>query len=207
MTMPQNLPRRAHPDEVKLEAAGKGLPWFEHLISRFWILPRFSRKMSWESCDQQFDRESKRILTIYQLIPEQDRDVRVLVPRLRGLEDSSRFWSAAMVLEHLVIVGTQMATVISELSQGRTPQGKADVAKVKPLGNMSTDEAMSQFEAFVAAKYHDIRQKITNQDSQTRFEHPWFGPITARQWHWLIGSHHYIHRKQLEQIVKGLNEK
>ncbi|MBX3389322.1 MAG: hypothetical protein KF691_07680 [Phycisphaeraceae bacterium] len=40
---------------------------------------------------------------------------RVLIPRLRGLEDSSRYWSVWMMLDHLRIVNSQVAMVIASL--------------------------------------------------------------------------------------------
>ncbi len=200
----KTLPRRATPNEVKLEAPGKGLPWLEHLVARYWILPRASKKVSWKACEMQFNRETQKILEIYHSIPELDLSTCILVPRLQGLEDSSRYWSAAMVLEHLVIVGSQIAKVIVELTHKRIPQGEANIARVKPLGILTAPKAEAQYEAFAITEMNQRRAQIGDQNSLTRFVHPWFGPITARQWNWLMGSHQYIHRKQLEQIAKGL---
>ena len=43
---------------------------------------------------------------------------RVLVKAPMGMEDSSRYWSAAMVLEHLIEVGSRIAVGIVELTHG-----------------------------------------------------------------------------------------
>ena len=40
----------------------------------------------------------------------------VLVPPQIGLEDSSRFYSYAMVLEHLTIIGNAIGRIVVELS-------------------------------------------------------------------------------------------
>jgi hypothetical protein len=51
-----------------------------------------------------------------------------------GIEDSSRYWSAAMVLEHLIEVGSRIATGVVELTHGQAASVKADIADVKPKG-------------------------------------------------------------------------
>jgi len=51
-----------------------------------------------------------RILKEAGSVAEGKRDRRVLVPRMRGIEDSSRFWSVNETLEHLLITGLAMRT-------------------------------------------------------------------------------------------------
>ena len=47
---------------------------------------------------------------------------RVLVKAPMGIEDSSRYWSASMVLEHLIEVGSRIAVGIVELTHGLQSQ-------------------------------------------------------------------------------------
>ena len=103
--------------------------------------------MSWEDVDALLERESERVLKVHANFSDTAKTQPVLVERLKGLEDSSRFWSPNMVLEHLVIVGQQMLVAIVELGNGRIPNGKADVAAVKPKGIDGVLVAQ-QFESF-----------------------------------------------------------
>ena len=195
MTAPR-LPAAA---PIPLAEPGAGLPFLEGLISRYWLLPRSAKRMTWQDVDAMIEREGAKVLRVYEALKTEDRTTQVLVPRQRGLEDSSRYWSPAMVLEHLVEVGTQMQRVIIDLSHGRIPPGKADIAAVKPKGANShvTD---ASFRELYAQQTSYLAREVGNQDSPSRFVHPWFGAITARQWHWLMGTHTYIHRKQIEAV-------
>src|SRR5690348_12968982 len=57
---------------------------------------------------------------------------RVLIKRPRGLEDSSRYWSVLMTLDHLRIVNFGVATTIRELLAGRRPRQTVSTAALKP---------------------------------------------------------------------------
>src|SRR5690349_10123961 len=117
----------------KLAPPGAGLPFFEALIVRLVYPPIFSRS-SWDESLQRFDQEGRRILEAVRGQNDEKLARPVLIKRIRGIEDSSRHWSAAMTMEHLMIVGNRMAFVIKALSHGRTLPGKVDTASVKPKG-------------------------------------------------------------------------
>lgn len=57
---------------------------------------------------------------------------RVLAPRLTGLEDSSRYWSPFMVVEHLVIVDDNMLGILADLVAGRRHPAPARIEDFKP---------------------------------------------------------------------------
>ncbi len=187
---------------IRLDRPGAGLPFWQALIARYWIVPRYAKQMSWEAVDRFFTTETNKILAAYGTLSPEQRTVPVLVPRLQGLEDSSRFWSPAMVLEHLVIVGSGMQNIIIELSHGRAPEGKADTAAVKPLGGVAEQEMQQKFQDFCGSVLKILKEKVADQEAASTFPHPWFGPLTARKWHWLLASHMRIHRKQLEEICR-----
>lgn len=56
----------------------------------------------------------------------------MLIERVRGLEDSSRYWSVWMTLDHLRIMNSRLGKVITSLAKGVIPPGKASTANVKP---------------------------------------------------------------------------
>jgi len=128
--------------------------------------------------------------------------MRVLVPRLRGLEDSSRWWSAWMTLDHLRIVNSQIAQVIAALGEGRVPPGQASTAAVKPSADASA-EVQAAFEASCDA-VERAAAGLRQPRSTARFTHPWFGPLDTAGWHAMAGMHMGIHRAQLEAIVRAL---
>jgi hypothetical protein len=83
---------------------------------------------------------------------------RVLIPRIRGLEDSSRYWSVWMTLDHLRIVHESLAHLIRELVREVTPPGAASTAAVKPYADEfgSDDIAGERFGGRLVA--HAIRE-------------------------------------------------
>jgi hypothetical protein len=128
----------------------------------------------------------------------------VRIPRPRGIEDSSRNWSAAMVLEHLVIVNLGIAAVISALCSGDDDEELAVVRieEVKP----SEDAGLEQIERLKKAAeiYAGTLRREGSLRTQARHPHPWFGPLDARRWHALAAVHMGLHRRQIERIVQRL---
>jgi hypothetical protein len=128
--------------------------------------------------------------------------VRVLIRRPPGLEDSSRYWSVWMTLDHLRIVNSEMARVIGALTKGQQPAGQASTAAVKPSLEVSAavvtgyEESCDALLAVVAA--------APELKTAVRFAHPWFGPLDAAGWHALAAGHMGIHRVQIERILAGL---
>ena len=120
-----------------------------------------------------------------------------------GIEDSSRYWSAAMVLEHLIEVGSRIAVGIVELTQGNPVTVKVDIADVKPKGGKGV-QIIEDFQQFVGDYASMISKDVGDRQCKARHPHPWFGELTAHQWACLGAVHQTIHRKQLERIVAGL---
>ncbi len=186
-----------------LAAPGKGLPFLEHLIARYYALPKFWRASTWESALQLHERQGQKILALAKPLSEEQMQKRVLVHGIRGIEDSSRFWSVGMTIEHLIIVGNEMLDGMVLLSQGKVPNKVASIAAVKPKGENADRSIIAAYETFLN-KYRDVLASgLQNRDSKTRFRHPWFGLMTAFQWHCLAAVHTHLHRKQIEAILKG----
>ena len=188
----------------KLERPGAGLPWFETLVAKYWFVFRLSKKMSWDEVDQWFVSEGEKILKLAHTLNAEQLQEKVLIPRITGIEDSSRFWSVAMTLEHLMIVGQGMFLIASTLSRGEKVNFEVDVAKVKPLEKISGAEACAIFEGFMKDMKAKLKTEIKDRDSTTSHKHPWFNQLTARHWHWLMASHQQNHRRQIKLIIKGL---
>lgn len=190
----------------RLAAPGAGLPLWEKYFARYVLLPMAFRRLTWEGADILFERQGRRLLMATAQMSPARLQRRVLIPRIRGIEDSSRNWSPGMVLEHLIIVGTQMMNCVVTLSRGDTPAGRADVAAVKPKGVYGA-HAPAAFEEFLAEYAATLREKVRERDSRARFGHPWFGKLDARQWHALAAIHQRIHRQQMDRIVARYSQR
>ena len=182
-------------DSPQLAAPGAGLPNFELWIARGLFSFR-ALTSSVETIDKLLLHEQSVIKDLVQKCPAHRLNERVLIPRPRGLEDSSRYWSVLMTLEHLRLVNLFCVLVIRELSQGRVPTGKASTADVKPSPDVTESVISADVRAAVA--------EAKNLDDSARFPHPWFGPISARRWHVLAAVHLGLHRGQIESIIKLL---
>ena len=188
-------------ESPKLAAPGAGLPGVELQIARILFALR-----AWthgrQRIDALFQKERALVAELVRSCPAGRLGERVLIPRPRGLEDSSRHWSVLMTLEHLRLVNLVCAAVIRDLSGGRVPAGKASTADVKPSPTV-TEAVISAYEASCDEVLAAVAS-AKDLDDPARFPHPWFGPLSARRWHVLAAVHLGIHRAQLEAILCGL---
>lgn len=189
-------------EEPRLAPPGAGLPWPRNWIVRA-VGPLLSRRSDWDANAARFERLIERIAARVEKLTHEELERRVLVPRLPGLEDSSRYWSVAMTLEHLNIVTPAITEAIVELSHGRRPPVEADTAKVKPRGALSGADAAREFRAVHAAARDRLARDLGDRRTRATHRHPWFGPFTAHQWHWLLPNHLRIHERQIEAILAG----
>lgn len=185
----------------RLAPPGAGLPFPENKIARCLLaLKRWTG--SPQSFQEKFIAERRIIRGLISGKSADDLSKRVLIARPPGLEDSSRYWSVWMTLDHLRIVHHAFIGVIGSLAEERVPDGEASTAAVKP------DEQVTEL---VVAEYEDscdalltMMKGIRNFKTRAKFPHPWFGPMDAHGWLALSGGHMAIHRVQIERILKGL---
>jgi hypothetical protein len=188
-------------EEPKLAPPGAGLPKIELLIARLqfaWRRARGDRK----SFDAAFRRERERVRGFVGGLDADSAGRRVLIQRVPGLEDSSRYWSAWMTLDHLRIMHSGMVRTIGSLARGVVPSRKASTAAVKPSAEVTAavvaefEKSCDELTATVAA--------VKDLNTSARYAHPWFGPLDAAGWHAFAAAHLQLHRQQIERIVEGL---
>jgi hypothetical protein len=184
----------------QLAPPGAGLPFPENLIAR--SLLGMKRKLGTPGeFTAKFISERKRIHDLISGQTDDRMSKRVLIARPPGLEDSSRYWSVWMTLDHLRIVHHAFIGILESLANERIPEGEASTAAVKP-NEHTTGEVIAEYEAScddLLATIHGIR----NFRTQAKFPHPWFGPMDAHGWLALSGGHMAIHRTQIQRILKG----
>lgn len=188
-------------EEPKLAPPGAGLPKPELFIARliFAVQTRLGNRNAFNARFAQ-EREA-----IHQLVASCDASsaaTRVLIARIPGLEDSSRYWSIWMTLDHLRIVNHGIARTITSLAKENPPTGQASTAAVKPSPTVDAS-VMNAYEKSCDAVLTAV-SAAPNLKTKSRYTHPWFGPLDASGWHAMAGSHMSIHRKQIERILDSL---
>lgn len=189
----------------KLDPPGAGLGAVEGWIVRHVTFPWFCRKHSFEDATLRFEKESRRIEELCGMFTPEQFSRRVLVPPITGIEDSSRFWSAAMLVEHVVIVGESISKVIVFLSRGQVPPFKVDIASVKPRGDRGA-AVMPDFRRLITEYPALVRNDLPRPVDAPAFSHPWLGDLDIHRWHCLAALHLQLHRRQLVLIRRGLHD-
>ena len=187
--------------EPKLAAPGAGLPAPELFVAR----KLFALKCdagSREKFIAVFKDERAKIKALLESCPTEQCGERVLIPRLRGLEDSSRNWSIWMTLDHLRIVNGGVGAFVTELIQERVPGELIGTADLKPSPGV-TGAVESEYEQG-CDDFLDHLANAGELKTKALYPHPWFGPMDAFQWLALASMHMGIHRKQIAAIISGL---
>jgi hypothetical protein len=186
-----------------LAPPGAGIPFYQTILLRLFVRPFIAAKSSPEASKKIFDIATAKIMKELDGLTALQLNKKILVPPQAGLEDSSRFWSISMVLEHLAIVGRKLCMVVEALSHDIAINEKADIAKLKPFGEIPAADSIEDFKKFASEEFSKLQ--VLKPQSKNKFKHPWFGDMTAAEWYWLIGVHQGLHLKQIRAIKKGLD--
>jgi hypothetical protein len=191
------------PPSPQLQPPGKGLPYLELVIARI-LVARKLRRSSPQDALHAFSRERSQVLSIVNGVSEDRASKRVLIARPRGLEDSSRYWSLYMTMEHVRIVNQSIIDTVSSLLAGIKPPIAPRTELVKPSENVGK----SVIESFnsVCDEFERRFPPTQNLKTSVTLAHPWFGELHAEQWHFFGGFHMALHRKQMLKIVEELNK-
>ncbi len=176
-----------------LAAPGAGLPKIELFFARLMVRWK-ARTTDRQAAAATFVKERDAILHLVANAPTEKLMTQVLIKRLPGLEDSSRYWSVFMTVDHLRIVNNEIAGIISSLGEGQSPGRAASTAAVKPGNNVDVS-VISAFDEGC----RDLINTVAKQDdlaTELRHTHPWFGPMDAGDWHFMAGFHMGLHRQQ-----------
>lgn len=127
---------------------------------------------------------------------------RARIPRFFGIEASSCDWSVYMALEHVVITNTAITALLPRLYSGRDPCVGFPIEDLKPVADAGPEQIDSL--ASLVERYTEVVDKLGNLHAGTRCHHPWFGALSAAQWHAFAAFHTSTHRRQIERILKLL---
>ncbi len=188
-------------DETRLAQPGAGIPALERWVAGVGI-KALARYASRDAITRRFTTDAQRAVELAREVPEEMGRRRVLIPRIAGMEDSSRDWSVYMTLEHLVIVSAGVSGLIRRLCAGREIPGSVRIQDVKPDAGAGSEQA-DALEDMVLRYGEEVAAHLDLRTAK-RHPHPWFGPLNALQWHALAAVHNRIHRAQIEHILRRL---
>lgn len=186
--------------QPQLQAPGSGLPWHELVLSRHGF-KLYQRVTSVQKALSLFQSETIRILSLVKPVDKKRGAIRVLIPRIYGIEDSSRYWSVFMTLEHLNIVIPEVISIIQSLVDGETSLKEVRIQDVKPREQAGMEQIKKLEENKIL--YERFIHSLPSLRSNCRHSHPWFGPLNPHGFHCLIGFHQMIHRRQIERILSS----
>jgi hypothetical protein len=107
-----------------------------------------------------------------------------------------------MTIEHLRIVNDGIAGFLPALAAGTSPPITVATAAVKPAVGVGV-EVLPAFERS-CDNFERVSAAIPDLRAGATLAHPWFGPFTANQWHFMAAFHMRLHRKQIEAILRGV---
>ena len=185
-----------------LAQPGAGIPgperWLANLGLR--VYARFASK---ESVLGLFRREAELAIGASSRFVTDEGRRPVLIKRIFGIEDSSRFWSVFMVLEHLVLVNYGIMQIIQDLCAKRSQIPRVRIEDVKPHHEAGAEQLDRLAET--VESYATLIRGLNDLRTPGRHSHPWFGPLDAREWHALAAIHNRLHRRQIEYIIRVMS--
>ncbi|MEM9411051.1 MAG: hypothetical protein AAGA30_08055 [Planctomycetota bacterium] len=175
-----------------------GLPDFEafYLNLFFKVGTAFT---SDQSALNSFQQTTSEIMTIFEENEANVLSQEFTIPRIQGIEESSRHWSVLMVMDHLRQVNDAIRETIRELKNSGQPFQPIRIADYKPQRDVGLD-VFEQFQETNKKYWAFVKSHMPLRTSLT-FRHPWFGELNGHQWHCLATVHQKIHLRQIYKIL------
>ncbi len=183
-----------------LEKAGKGLPIFEKIILRDICFPLIKTFLSWENALTFYKSESLKLIQTIEKLDNETLFKRLLVPKIIGLEDNSRFYSPAMVLLHLIFIGKQLNILIILLSKDKKLNSTIKIEDFKPPIDIDLN-IVKEFKKFNNNYINSMENKVKDKFIKNYLPHPWFGRLNPHSWLIMSAIHLMVHRRQINKII------
>ena len=182
---------------------GDGLPRGEFLLIQLLLIPLVRTFFTWQIAFWLFKREARIIISLLEELQEVERLQQVVIDKTFAIEDHSRQFSLNMVIEHLCITGRKVMEVITALSQEKEYSEIVTIAGVKPFANRSG--TLDDFKNFFG-EYEKFFAQLPKKQSNMTKPHPWFRSFNNFDWNAFMYMHTFIHRRQIQAIIKALKE-
>ena len=206
----QNVSQNEIVYEPKLAEPGDGLGWFEMFILRCVVKGVLMRNLNREAALKKMKAGQEALEINLARFEGRHLVTRVLVPRPWFVEDSSRYWSAAMLFRHVGKVNGAVAKAIEmkfSMDQVTLAESKQRLRGVKPEVELNTIVEIENFRDSVR-RLVSVATSSSMQDLESyTIPHPWLRRLTYLQWIWFAGLHMQIHAEQLKSIGNELKSK
>lgn len=122
----------------------------------------------------------------------------------RPAEDA---WSAAEVLTHMLDMNEHGQSAVTRiLDEGMAPVGVAtDNRPGARPGIASGEDFWKAFESVRETLLTRVAEARGDEQPDLRIVHPWFGPLSWREWTLFMRVHDLDHLRQLQAVVAALN--
>ncbi len=185
----------------KRDLPSAGIPGYERQLIAVGLRTA-ANFLSKDQLTELFRSEAERAMALARSVDEARGRQPVLVGRCFGIEHGSRHWSVYMTLEHLVIVNSAIAATLPRLFSGLEVGDTVRMADFKPVPEAGPEQLSDL--ANVVERYTDMVDKLGNLRAGIRYPHPWFGELSAAQWHALAAVHNRVRRRQVQRILRSL---
>jgi hypothetical protein len=187
--------------QEELEKAGKGLPKVEGFLLKNLLFPIVAKLLSPERAIKMFEKEGEKIIKSVENISNEKLFQKVLIPKVFGIEDNSRYYSPAMVLWHLIYVGEAVEKGVVNLSRGEKIDLVVKIENFKPFVEIEED-IPQKFQTFLNNYRANIEENVADLSLSNCHSHPWLGCLNPHKWLVLSAVHQMVHRRQLDKILK-----
>lgn len=174
--------------------------------------------MNYETISDIFAKNDQIRERLVSLVNSLDEDAANTIP------DGEK-WSAAMIVEHVCLVGGGMARICRKLlerskAEGAMSDGKEDLGEfarkatdiadlkleapeiVQPKQGLSLAESLSALEQN-RLDFQDLKPLFEEFDAARHtFPHPFLGELTALEWLAMAGAHEARHLRQIRKLLK-----
>ncbi|NCA72141.1 MAG: DinB family protein [Sphingobacteriia bacterium] len=189
------------PQRPQRDPARPGIPWHERRIADV-ALRLYASLHSPAAILESFRHDALRAGMLARGLSETQGRTPVRIARFPGIESSSRNWSVYMTLDHLVMVNTAIMVLLHAICSDHNHGAEIGLEDVEPHRDAGPDR-IPALEAAVE-RYSDLVERLGPLRSRERHPHPWFGQLSARQWHAVAAIHNRTHRIQIERILRRL---
>ena len=188
---------------MKLQKPGAGLPQIEKGVIRYFLVPIVRVLFTWNIALLYLKSEVEKIKKLVESLEKELLTKQPIIDRTFAIEDDSRRYSINMVLEHLTITGTGVMGVIKTLSNEQEFTRALTIEGVK--ANENKQEQLKEFIEFYES-YFSFIENLPKIQSKATKKHPWFVNFNNYDWNIFMFMHTFIHRRQIEAIIKKLGE-
>ncbi len=184
----------------KLEKAGHGLPKTVAIFLRHIGFPLLKSFISWNNALRFFEYQGEEILNLVKDLSKDKLFKKVLIPKIFGIEDNSRYYSPAMVLWHLIYVGECLQEGIVNLSKNEKINFTVKIENFKPFVEINED-IVERYENFLNNYRKFIETNVKNKYINNCHSHPWFGCLNPKEWLVMSAIHQMVHQRQIKKIL------